>query len=223
MAMKNRQKFTPALGFDWLSGFYDIAIKLSMPERKIRQKLMHEINPEAGEHILEFGFGTGSNLIIISKSRPDAIYTGLDIDPKMKTIAQKRFQKNSISASLELYNGDRFPFEDESFDKVFSCLVFHQLDRSIKENCLRELYRVLKPGGKLIIADFGKASSIFMRVCFITIQLLDGIKRTTDNVKGLLPQIVRDAGFIGVCEKYSLNTVVGTFTLYRAAKEISMN
>jgi ubiquinone/menaquinone biosynthesis C-methylase UbiE len=221
--MVNRQKFTPALGFDWLSGFYDIAIKLSMPEQKIRQGLMHEINPVAGEHILEFGFGTGSNLIMLSKSISDAKYTGLDIDPKMKAIAQKRFQKNSISASLELYNGERFPFESESFDKVFSCLVFHQLDRSSKQHCLKELYRVLKPGGKLIIADFGKASSVVMRVCFITVQVLDGFKSTTDNVKGLLPEFLTKAGFIKVCEKYSLETAVGTFTYYGATKEISIS
>ncbi|MDP2042484.1 MAG: methyltransferase domain-containing protein [Algoriphagus sp.] len=216
--MNNKQKFTPALGFNSLSGFYDIAIKLSMPELKIRQSLIQELNPSEGEYILEFGFGTGSNLIMLSQINPYTKYFGLDIDPKMKDIAEKRFQKHSTSASLELYDGGRFPFEDESFDKVFSCLVFHQLDRTSKQLCLKELYRVIKQKGMLIIADFGKASSQLMRVCFLTIQLLDGWKSTRENVKGLLPQFITEAGFINVIEKESMNTSVGTFSYYEATK-----
>ena len=52
------KKFIPALGYDFLSEYYDLAIKLTMPEKKFRNKLIDFVNPVADEKILEFGFGT---------------------------------------------------------------------------------------------------------------------------------------------------------------------
>jgi len=64
--------------------------------------------------------------------------------------------KNNIKIPLHLYDGNELPFADDSFDKVYSCLVFHQLDAETKLKCLIELNRVLKPNGKVIIADWGQ-------------------------------------------------------------------
>ena len=60
--MENK-KYIPALGYDFLTAYYDLAIKITMPEKKFRRLLVEEINPQANEQILEFGFGTGQNLI----------------------------------------------------------------------------------------------------------------------------------------------------------------
>lgn len=48
-------KFIPALGYDFLSDYYDLAIKLTMPEKKFRNKLVDLVNPQKNEKILEFG------------------------------------------------------------------------------------------------------------------------------------------------------------------------
>lgn len=53
------EKFIPALGYDFLTTFYDLTIKLTMPEKKFRGLLVEAVNPQKGENILEFGFGTG--------------------------------------------------------------------------------------------------------------------------------------------------------------------
>ncbi|MEQ9288240.1 MAG: class I SAM-dependent methyltransferase [Cyclobacteriaceae bacterium] len=210
--------YSPALGFDWLSVWYDLAIKLTMPEGKFRNLLIDHLKPGAREYILEFGFGTGTNLCLAAKKSPQSQLIGLDIDPKIRKIAQKKLSKHKLEVPLELYEGGLFPFESNSFDKVYSCLVFHHLDKEAKLKSLGEIYRVLKPGGKLIIGDWGKPKSRIMRMAFYSVQLLDGFKTTSDNVNGLLPEFVIDSGFTNVEETDFINTKIGSFCFYKAIK-----
>lgn len=214
------EKFIPALGYDFLTAYYDLTIKLTMPEKKFRRLLVEEINPQDGEKILEFGFGTGRNLLLMKKQNIDIQLIGLDIDPKVKEIAAYKLAKNNLDIPLDLYNGGAFPYADNHFDKVYSCLVFHQLDTETKLNCLKEIYRVLKPNGTLIIADWGKAANKLMRLTFGLVQLLDGFKTTNDNVKGLMPQFIEQAGFQNVVVKRSINTAIGTFSYFRATNPL---
>lgn len=212
------QKFIPALGYDFLSEYYDLTIKLTMPEKKFRRRLIDWVNPLSGESILEFGFGTAQNLILLKERRPEALVQGVDIDPKIKSIAEYKLRKHNLEVPLHLYDGNTLPFADNSFDKVFSSLVFHQLDADTKLRCLKELHRVLKPNGKLIIGDWGGAKSKWMRFLFYAVQLLDGFKTTNDNVNGLLPQFISDAGFKDVEEVDFINTKIGTYSYYTTIK-----
>ena len=110
------------------------------------------------------------------------------------------------------------PFEDNSIDKVYSSLVFHQLDMITKLKCLLEINRILKPNGELIIGDWGKAKTKWMRLFFYLVQLLDGFKTTTDNVNGLMIKYITDAGFKNVEEISYINTSIGTYSYYKAYK-----
>lgn len=215
---EKKQKFIPALGYNWLTNFYDLTIKMTMPEKKFRKKLIDELAPEDHENILEFGFGTGQNIILAHQRNPSTALAGVDIDPKVKAIAVKKINKLGFDVSLDLYDGDRFPYSNNSFDKVFSSLVFHQLDQTTKLLCLKEIHRVLKPAGQLIIGDWGKPKNKTMRVAFYFVQVLDGFKTTNDNVKGLLPTFMEQVGFIGVAEIGFINTKIGTYCYYRATK-----
>lgn len=213
------EKFIPALGYDFLTAYYDLTIKLTMPEKKFRGLLVNEVNPQNGEKILEFGFGTGSNLLLVKKKNPNIDLVGLDIDPKVKEITAYKLAKNNLDIPLDLYNGEEFPYADNQFDKVYSCLVFHQLDAATKLNCLKEIYCVLKPNGTLIIADWGKAANSLMRLTFGLVQILDGFKTTNDNVKGLMPDFITKAGFQNVEISQSINTAIGTFSYFKASKK----
>lgn len=212
------QKYIPALGYDFLSEYYDFTIRLTMPEKKFRKKLINWVNPLAGENILEFGFGTAQNIILLKQRNSEASVQGVDIDPKIKAIAEHKLRKHNMIVPLHLYDGKTLPFADNSFDKVFSSLVFHQLDAETKLNCLKELHRVLKPNGKLIIGDWGKAKNKWMRISFYAVQLLDGFKTTNDNVNGLMPQFISQAGFQQVMEADFINTKIGTYSYYNAIK-----
>ncbi|SEW52760.1 class I SAM-dependent methyltransferase [Chitinophaga arvensicola] len=216
--MRHKKDFIPAMGYDWLTGFYDLGIKLFMPEKKFRTRLIDELQPASGETILEFGFGTGQNLILVHERNAQTTLNGVDIDPKVKAIADHKINKLGYHLPLDLYDGKTFPYGNNSFDKVFSSLVFHQLDTASKQSCLKEIYRVLKPGGILVIGDWGKARSGLMRFAFYAVQLTDGFKITNDSVKGLLPLYIDQAGFKDVTESGYINTTIGSYSYYRARK-----
>lgn len=218
MDQNKTTSFIPALGYDFLTAYYDMAIKLTMPEKKFRRILVESINPQDDESILEFGFGTGQNLILVKNQNRNIKLTGLDIDPKVKDIANYKLDKNKHSVQLDLYSGNMFPYSDNHFDKIYSCLVFHQLDAYTKTNCLKEIYRVLKPEGELIIADWGKASNLVMRLTFGLVQLLDGFKTTNDNVKGKMLEYISSVGFKNVQITQSINTAIGTFSYFSGRK-----
>ena len=206
--MKEQKGFIPALGYDFLTAYYDLAIKLTMPEKRFRSLLVEELNPQSGEKILEFGFGTGQNLLLVKQKEPKTDLVGLDIDPKVRDIAQHKISKNGFELPLDLYTGNTFPYSDAQFDKVYSSLVFHQLDAITKLHCLKEIYRVLKPNGYLLIGDWGKAQSRLMRGAFYAVQLLDGFKTTNDNVNGLMPNFISQAGFVNVIESQFINSMM---------------
>jgi ubiquinone/menaquinone biosynthesis C-methylase UbiE len=215
---KTEKKSIPALGYDFLTAWYDATIRFTMPEKKFRNELIDHLKPEPYERIFEFGYGTGANLVIASSRSPNSSFFGLDIDPKVREIAFSKLEEKDILVELQLYAGGIFPYDDAVFDKVYSCLVFHQLDDETKAHCLREIYRVLKPGGQLIIGDWGKASSRWMRTAFYAVQLLDGFKTTNANVQGRLPQFIKEAGFSHVSETGHINTRIGTFCYYEGTK-----
>lgn len=213
------EKFIPALGYNFLTAYYDLTIKLTMPEKKFRGLLVQEVNPKPAEAILEFGFGTGANLLLVKKQNPACDLRGLDIDPKVREIAAYKLTKKALEITLDLYDGGTFPYQDNSFDKVYSCLVFHQLDAETKLKCLREIHRVLKPNGELVVGDWGKAQNKLMRLTFGLVQLLDGFRTTNDNVKGRMPGLIEQAGFKNVLVKRSINTAIGTFSYFKAFKK----
>ncbi len=77
---------------------------------------------------------------------------------------------------------------------------------------------MLKPGGELHVADWGRARSALARVLFIPVQLLDGFETTGDNVHGMLPELMATAGFEQVDETGFVATMFGTISLYSARK-----
>ena len=80
----------------------------------------------------------------------------------------------------------------------------------------REIHRVLKPGGEVHVADWGRPSNRIMRGLFFAIQLLDGFENPRGHVDGRLEALFKDAGFGGVRATQSFDTVYGTLVLYRA-------
>ena len=131
-----QEKYIPALGFNFLTTLYDLAIKLTMPEKAFRNKLIDYLKPKNEETILEFGFGTGQNLILGKQKNNQTNFIGIDIDPKVKSIATNKINKTELDIALFLYDGNTLPFPDNHFDKVFSSLVFHHLNKETKLNLM---------------------------------------------------------------------------------------
>ncbi len=112
----------------------------------------------------------------------------------------------------------RYAFGQQPFDRCLSSLFFHHLNIKNKEKTFREIYRILKPAGELHTADWGKPSNDLIRFLFYQIQLLDGFESASDNINGMLPELMRSAGFDNVNIVDKIPSIFGTMTLYSAAK-----
>jgi ubiquinone/menaquinone biosynthesis C-methylase UbiE len=212
------EKYIPALGYRWLTPIYDPVVRLATRERQFKSALVEQANVQAGDRILDIGCGSATLAIAIKQSQPQAEVVGLDGDEAMLSMARKKANRAKVDISFDLGLSDNLPYNDSSFDKVVSSLFFHHLSRENKKRTLTEIGRVLKPRGKLYIADWGKASGILMRAAFLVVQLIDGFATTTDNVNGLLPTFIAESGFDNVQQIASYSTVCGTLSLYQAIK-----
>ncbi len=113
-------------------------------------------------------------------------------------------------------HGDLYAlYQDGCFDRVFASLILHHLTRYDKRRALGEAFRVLKPGGELHVADFGKPHDLTMWLISLVVRWAEEVH---DNILGLLPIFLAEAGFHPVEESIRYRTVTGTLTLYRACK-----
>jgi ubiquinone/menaquinone biosynthesis C-methylase UbiE len=211
-------KYIPALRFKWLTPLYDFFLNLTMPEKKIKNALIAEANIFTGAKLLDFGCGTATLTIMVKQSSPEAKVTGIDIDTEILNKATKKIKEEKLDIFLLDYDGKHLPFQRNAFDRVISCLVFHHLDTDTKQNMLAEIFRVLNKDGQLLIADFGRSKSWVQRTLFNIIRGLDGFKSTDTNARGLLPEMISDAGFENVDIKTRFKTMFGEVQIISAKK-----
>lgn len=215
----NSNKFVPALRFKWLTPLYDFFVGITMPEKRIKQNLITDANIFTGANLLDFGCGTGTLTIMAKQSSPGANVTGIDIDATILDEAAKKVKEEKLDIILLDYDGKDLPFQPNSFDRVISCLVFHHLDTDTKQNVLAGIFRILNKGGQLHIADFGRSKSWVQRTLFNMVRGLDGFKPTKANAKGLLPQLIYEAGFENVEIKKRFKTIFGEMQIISADKK----
>lgn len=219
---KRQQKETiPALAFDFLTGYYDMVVAWTCREEEFKSALVRQIEEEFPSRrvvsILDVGCGTGTLLLKLCKSNSQAgslELHGIDADSRALGIARQKLDR---AITLEKALAQKLPFPDASMDVVMSSLFFHHLTTSQKREVLREIRRVLRPGGTLHVADWGKPSNILMRFAFVAVQLLDGFETTQDSVTGILPQLMSEEGFADPKCTTSFSTLLGTIRLFQSS------
>jgi ubiquinone/menaquinone biosynthesis C-methylase UbiE len=161
---------------------------------RARGALIAQAQLEAGERVLEIGSGTGTLLVMVKRLHPDARVTGLDPDPKALDRARRKATAASLPIQLDQGFADALPYANGSFDCVLSCFMFHHL-RGVdeKRRSLRELRRVLRCGGRLVLLDFappdaGHDGGVKW--------LLHSSRLLEDNTESRLLSLIGSAGFI---------------------------
>ena len=216
--MSPRKTFIPALRFHRLTGVYDWVLSRTMPEKAFKSALLSQGSIAPGHRVLDFGCGTGTLTLMAQAAAREAHVMGVDVDERALSIAQvKAASANSPVSFLKISSGP-LPFEDQSFDRVLSCLVFHHLRRDEKVAAFAECHRVLRPSGEIYIADWGLPGSSLLRAGFFLTQLLDGFETTRDNVLGHLPALLSEAGFFDVIDTAHFPTVFGSLRLLRGQR-----
>ncbi|MFE4517782.1 class I SAM-dependent methyltransferase [Kitasatospora sp. NPDC056783] len=210
--------FTPAAGRLAL-GLYDPIVSLTR-ERLWRSLAAMHAAPRPGDVIVDVGCGTGSLAVLLGRAEPRATVIGVDPDPAVLRLARRKAAAAGATADFRTGMGDAVDdlLGPESADTVVSSLVLHQCPVPMKRAILAAVHRTLRPGGKLVIADYGRQRTPAMRLAFRIVQFVDGKQDTQPNADGILPRLIAEAGFEEVREVESVATVTGSLSFYTARR-----
>jgi demethylmenaquinone methyltransferase/2-methoxy-6-polyprenyl-1,4-benzoquinol methylase len=148
--MNSEPRETNQSFYDRISRAYDSLADSN--EHKARETGEQALNLQAGERVLEIGFGTGNSIVNLAKSvAPNGEVCGIDVSPGMLAVAEKKVVDAGLSECVRLTVGDArdLPFEDSTFDAAFMSLTLELFPVDDIPRVLAEVQRVLRAGGKL--------------------------------------------------------------------------
>jgi ubiquinone/menaquinone biosynthesis C-methylase UbiE len=151
--MEQTQKtYLPAAGHELALPLYDPLNKL-LGSDGAKKALLDLAGIRPDDRVLDIGCGTGTLATRIKREYRSTEVTGLDPDPKALARASQKARRAGVAVRFDRGYADELPYPDASFDRVFSSFMFHHLLTDQRANTLREVRRVLAPGGSFYLLD----------------------------------------------------------------------
>jgi SAM-dependent methyltransferase len=174
---------------------YDLsAALLPGSRRRSHRRLLAAGGVRPGDRVLDVGCGPGYFARMLAEEvGPEGSVVGIDAAPEMIEYATRRARRLS-NCRFQPGTAESLAFPDASFDVVVSSLVMHHLPREGRLPAVREMRRVLRPGGRLVLADF----EIPQRGPWHMVASLTGHAGGMQREVPPLEPLVRDAGFTGL-------------------------
>jgi ubiquinone/menaquinone biosynthesis C-methylase UbiE len=207
--------FIPALSYRILTPLYDVAIRFMMREREFKLTTLRAAGLQPSSRLLDLGCGTGTLLKLAAREEPGASLTGVDADSRILDIARRKLARAEVR--LENALAAHLPFPDGSFDHIVSTLFFHHLTTTQKADALRECFRLIAPGGRLVIGDFGPPHGKFAAFVSSIVVRISG-PEIAGSYCGVLPTLLREAGFKDVADVTYIPSMFGTLSIIRGMK-----
>jgi demethylmenaquinone methyltransferase/2-methoxy-6-polyprenyl-1,4-benzoquinol methylase len=169
--------------------------------------VIDEMGATSGKKVLDVCCGTG----VMCARIADVVgvggaVVGVDLSEKMLKKAEKRKrEKDNIQFCLS--NAEEIPYDDGYFDCASITFGLHEMPYQVRMNVLCEMWRVMKPGGKIAVLDYSYPTNKLIQ-CLFTIWMLVEGKTAKDFIKRDLSSMIRDAGFNYIKKSvFSYNTV----------------
>lgn len=218
----NNPAYIPALGRREWTGMYDWVIAAMTRERVWRSLVLDALDPRNGEIIADLGAGTGSLGIMIKKRAPGVRLVAVDPDPDVRLIGEQKARAAGVEIEYVTAMGDTpiASIEAAGADAVTCSLVLHQCPLNAKQAILENAFRLLKPGGRLVLADYGEQPVPWMRLAFLLVQMTDGFEPTEHNRRGAIPELLQACGFSRTETVERVPTSTGLISIWRATKEL---
>jgi ubiquinone/menaquinone biosynthesis C-methylase UbiE len=212
--IESQRSYVPAAGRHVFLPFYDPFTKLIGVD-KFRHALLDQAQLEPGHRVLDVGCGTGRLLVAIKRREPQVNAVGLDPDPKALARARHKAQRAALAVELQQGFADALPFGEASFDRVFSSLMFHHLERDEKLKTLTEIQRVLEPGGRLELMDFAGRDDVGPSRIH---RWLHSHHRFDDNAESHVLTLMTEAGFVSSRIVRRASMLLGRIAFYQASR-----
>jgi ubiquinone/menaquinone biosynthesis C-methylase UbiE len=137
---------------------YDLGVDLlGRRGKRLRVMFADDLQLQPGARVLDVGCGTGRlAMMFAERVAPGGSVDGIDAAVEMIKRAQGRARKRGVPASFQVAYAQQLPFADAAFDAVACTLALHHVAEDDQQTAVREMYRVLKPSGRLLIAEFHK-------------------------------------------------------------------
>jgi ubiquinone/menaquinone biosynthesis C-methylase UbiE len=218
--MPSAKPYTPPAGYHFLTPLYDVGVRLSTRETVWRSAMVELMSPKDDDVLLDIGSGTGSLALVLARKNAATRYFGIDPDRHAVQIARDKVRRAGLKAAFAHKSFSADAIADWPAPSLAAlCLVLHQVPLDEKLRLLREVHIALAPGGRLLIADYGKQRSWLMRRLFgATIQKLDGVADTQPNADGVLLPLMGEAGFANARELKRFDTVTGSISILSGTK-----
>ena len=146
-------------GLDSLSELSERLVQWASPERAYVAEILRQIPLKSGDRLLDVGCGSGDLLATAAVHEPGAILFGIDPNEDALELASHKISGTIHAAELHQGVAEALPFEDDSFDIICATRLFARLDAQTRAAALRECWRVLRPGGRLLVADWAQEPS----------------------------------------------------------------
>ena len=133
---------------------YDAVTRFAAPPNETKQRQL-AISAVVGQprRILDLGCGTGSSTLMLKQAFPQAEVTGLDISPYMLALAEHKGKRANLEVIWRSGLAEATEFSNSEFDLISLAFLFHETPVEIARSILKECYRLLQPGGQVIILD----------------------------------------------------------------------
>jgi len=187
----------------WAS-FYDLSANIMTLGRArwLRDLTVRNALLQPGENVLDVGCGTGG-VTIPAKLQvgKNGRASGIDPSPEMIAVARRKAIRAGLEIDFRVGVIESLPFPDGTFDAVTSSLMMHHLPEQVQVKGLAEIKRVLKPGGRLLIADMTRSGTSSRKRFFTLLaphlilhQYLHGVKFGIEDI----PKLLQEAGFMEI-------------------------
>lgn len=205
--------YLPAAGHDVFLPGYDLLTRL-FGFHRVHQKLMGQAELADGDRVLEIGCGTGNLSIRVKRAHPAVEVTGSDPDPLALERAQRKAPRIP-GIRFERGYAQQLPYADGAFDRVLSSMMLHHLDGDAKTAAAAEIFRVLRPGGRLHLVDMGGDMTA---ADGLSARLVMHSSHAAGNLGDAIPRLLTTAGFDCTQVATQRHWFVGRLTYYRATR-----
>lgn len=184
---------------NYAASVYDLLEPLCLlnKQEEYEQMLIQTLAPQPSDNVLDLGCGTGvlcQKIAVMLNPEQGGAITGIDAAGNM--IQAAREKRGSAHCRFEAMAAEHLSFPDASCDAIVSNLFYHHVPLDLKRQSLSEAFRVLKKGGRLVIADMDKPTTFWGALVSHASRWLFFQPQIGENIRGVLPELMIEAGFL---------------------------